>query len=387
MILLVGLPLLVSACGSEEDAGGDGSSAPPRSVVVMPIVTQKLDIKIALPVLVNPTETIELRAAVPGVIFDLPYSEGDIVPASEIPKLVWTDEADYVANLEPDAKTPDAEELTLRNLQHLRGLKSFARIDDNQLIESFVDAQANYDNSLRTLERTKLYSASTEAQLDAARTGRIRARAAVNRVLGMIQNTLVCNPREGILTKRYRQKGEFVSAGELLGTIAVVNSLKATVQVPEASHKSLIKGDSVSIWLPSLKRTCVATVTHVSAVAHPSTHSFNIDMSIPNYDLTIPAGIFGEMDLSIYKAEHAVVVPLTAIRLSTDKKYIYLFEEGIAREVPIIIGQISKDGAEILLAKSLPGKMLITVGAQYLADGDAVSASETDPAEGKGKQP
>ncbi|MEE9312363.1 MAG: hypothetical protein V3V10_08125, partial [Planctomycetota bacterium] len=144
-VFSIGLALLVSACGDGADADGDSDTAPPRNVVVKLIKPQRLDIKITLPVLVNPTETIELRAAVPGVILDLPYNEGDTVPASEIPEFVWTDESEYIAGLGPDADAPDDEELSLRNLQYLRGLKCFSRIDDNQLVESFVDAQANYD--------------------------------------------------------------------------------------------------------------------------------------------------------------------------------------------------------------------------------------------------
>lgn len=384
LAIVMGVALLISACGDSSDANnGATNGVPPRNVVVKAIVPQKLNIKIKLPVLVNPTETIELRAGVPGLILNMPYNEGDVIPASEIPEFEWTDEAEYLAKLGPDTAAPSDEVLSLRNLKHLRGLDCFARIDDNQLIESFVDAQANYDSSVRTLERTKKYSASTEAQLDAARTGRIRARTAVNRILRMLQNTLVCNPREGVLTKRYRQKGEFVGAGELLGTIAVVKPLKATVQVPEANHKSLTKGDIVSIWLPSLKRNCEAKVTRVGVVAHPSTHSFVVDMAIGNADLEIPAGIFGEIEISIYKTETAVVVPHTAVRFSSEQKFVYLEVAGVAKEVPVKIGHIGSDQVEVFSDLLVPGANLITVGAKYLADGDIVQPSENDPAEGE----
>ncbi|MDC1141516.1 efflux RND transporter periplasmic adaptor subunit [Planctomycetota bacterium] len=380
-MILAGLALAVTACGGGSNAEEQPNVAPPRNVVAKAITPQTLDIKIKLPVLVNPTETIELRAAVAGVIVDLPYNEGDVIPASAIPAATWTDEAAYVASRNGENGAAGDEELSLRNMLHLNGLACFAKVDGKHLLQSLTETQANYDSAVRALERAKKYSATTEAQLDAARTAKVQSRAAATRVIGNLQDTFVCNPRSGVLTKRFRQKGEFVGMGELLGTIAVIDPLKASVQIPEAHQKVLKKGDEVSIWLPSIDETRMAIVTRVAVVAHPTTHSFAVEMSIENTDMAIPGGIFGEVSISIYKIENAIVVPLTAIRLSGDQKFVYLEKNSIAREVPVRIGQISSAGAEVFSDALEAGDKLITVGAQWLADGDTVRATEVDPAE------
>ncbi|MHC4841832.1 MAG: HlyD family efflux transporter periplasmic adaptor subunit, partial [Planctomycetota bacterium] len=248
-VAIAGLTLGISACGGAPEGDAKADAVPPRNVVVKQIVPQKLDIQITLPVLVNPTETIELRAAMPGLIVDLPYSEGDVIPASAIPTENWTDLKEYLEINIDGSNTISDEELSLRNMQYLTGAPSFAKIDNKQLIQSLTESQVAYDSAVRNLDRAKQYSASTQAQLDAAGVARVQTRAGVNRVLGMLEDTLICNPRQGVLTKRYRQKGEFVGAGELLGTVAVIDTLKVTVQVPEAHQKALKKGDEVSIWL------------------------------------------------------------------------------------------------------------------------------------------
>jgi multidrug efflux pump subunit AcrA (membrane-fusion protein) len=104
-------------------------------------------------------------------------------------------------------------------------------------------------------------------------------------------------------------------------------------------------------------------------------------MAMENTEMKIPGGIFGEVKISVYKADNAIVVPFTAIKLSADDKYVYLESNGVATEVPVTIGQMSRDGIEVFSDKLKAGDNLITVGAQWLADGDTVRATDTDPAE------
>lgn len=387
IVSLLALPLLLAACGAS--APPEVSDAKPsRNVVVRLVKPQPLAVQIKLPVVVRPKEELELRAAAQGVIRNLAYDKGDTVPASKLPQRRWLEVSEFLA-AQPGGGQPTQEQVVFRNLAHLQGFQCFARIDDSQLLQSFREAQESYDQAVRDLKRTEEYPQSTGSQLDAARTRCSMARAAAERVLGMIEDTYVCNPVQGILTERTRMQGEFVHSGELIGRVAVMDRLVAELEIPEAHRQALTQGATLDIALNSLKdaqgRRMVrqGTITRIDTVAHPLTHSFTVDLELDNADLALPAGIFGTVSVTIYSKPDAMVVPLSAVRLSGTKKSLFVLPASGGSRVQeladIELGQMNLQWVEVRGDKLKAGMRVVTFGAQMLADGDEVSWTEQDP--------
>jgi RND family efflux transporter MFP subunit len=384
---LAALTLLLAACGpgAPPDAG---DARPARNVVVRLVKPQPLEVKIKLPVVVRPKEELELRAAAQGVIRELAYDRGDRIPASSLPQRRWLEVGEYLAQ-QPEGVTPTREQLVFRNLAHLQGFACFARVDDSQLLAGFREAQENYDQAMRDLKRTEEYPQSTGAQLDAARTRCSMARASAERVLAMIEDTYVCNPVAGVLTERTRQQGEFVHAGELIGRVALMERLVAELQIPEAHRGVLEIGSKLDIQLAALKdsqgRALVreGVITRIDVVAHPVTHSFTVDLELDNAGLSLPAGIFGTVNVTVYSRPDALVVPLSAVRLSGTKKSLFVLPASGGSRVQeladIELGQMNLQWVEVRGDRLKPGMRVVTFGAQMLADGDEVSWTEQDP--------
>lgn len=388
IVLMAALPLLLAACAPEQPPE-DTSATGRRSVVVQLVQPQALEVAIKLPVVVQPKHTIELRAASPGKISSLSFVEGAVVPASGLPEANWLEVDAFLASLPEGAPPPTEDEIVFRNLRHLNGFDCFARIDDTQLRQNFREAQANYDQAVRDLRRTEEYPQSTGAQLDQARTRRNIARAAAERVLAMIQDTYICNPMQGVLTERMYQTGEFVNMGELIGKVAVMETLVAELEIPEAHRQALSMGQTIGVRIQSVKDEAGkpvvrdATITKIDSVAHALTHSFSVELEIPNQNLKLPAGIFGTVDVVIYKNPAAMVVPLTAIRLNGSSKSLFVLPASGGDKVTelkdIELGQLSSNWVEIPGNKLKPGMRVVTFGAQLLGDGDEVIWTEKDP--------
>ncbi|MCB9934464.1 MAG: efflux RND transporter periplasmic adaptor subunit [Planctomycetes bacterium] len=385
--MALALPILLAACGP----GGppevsDAKQA--RNVVVRLVKPQPIEVKISLPVVIRPHEEVELRAAAPGVIRTLAYDEGDTIPETRVPARTWLEAADFLA-AQPEGVAPTQEQLVFRNLRHLEGFASFARIDDSQLLQGFREAQESYDQAVRDLKRTEEYPQSTGAQLDAARTRRSMARAAVERVLAMIEDTYVCNPARGVLTERLRREGEYVNGGELIGRVAVMDRLVAELEIPEAHRQMMQPGVKLGVTLASLTDgqgsalVREATVSRVDYVAHPITHSFTVELELPNGDMSLPAGIFGTVHVVIYRKPDALVVPLSAVRLSGTMKSLFVLPASGGSRVQeladVRLGNMTSQWVEVLGNRLKPGMRVVTFGAQMLADGDEVQWTEQDP--------
>ncbi|MCA8914907.1 MAG: efflux RND transporter periplasmic adaptor subunit [Planctomycetes bacterium] len=387
-ILVLALPLLLVACG-KDGAPEVNETRQIRNVVVQLVKPQQLDVKIKLPVMIRPREELVLRAAAPGMIVELPYDEGEVVPASSMPTAQWLEVDEFLAMQPEGAPKPTEELLAFRNLRHLAGVACFARIDSSQLRESFREAQANYDQAVRDLKRAQDYPDTTGAQLDQARTRRNIARAAAGRIQSMIEDTYIMNPIAGMMTDRMRNVGEYANGGEVLAHVAVMDRLIAELEIPEAHRQSIIPGGEMTVVIGALKGPDgkpvqrKARVTRIDTVAHPITHSFTVEMTIPNEDMALPAGIFGTTEVTIYSKSDALVVPLSAVRLSGEKRSLFVLPTSggdiVSELADVELGQFSMQWVEIRGTKLKPGMRVVTFGAQALADGDEVHWTDEDP--------
>lgn len=377
--------LALAGCGGGE-AQAPAPAQPRRSVVTQLAKPELLELKVKLPVLLKPFEEVQLRATAGGTLLALPWEEGALVPASAVPEGSWLDADEFVQQEKTAGRAPTEDEIVLRNLRHLAGVKPFARVDDRQLVQSFREAQLQYDAAVRALHRTQRYPDSTEAQIDQARTARDATRAACERLRGLLRDCYVCSPVAGVLTVRERRSGEFVAPGELLGTVVVLDPLVAELHVPEADRHAVRVGDRLTIEFASIKDTAgkpvtrEAVVTLLDDVAHPSTHTFRAEAQIANADRGLPAGIFGTTQVVTYRRADALVVPPTALRLRGDRISLFVVQEdGRARELADVkLGRMSPEWVELLEGGPKAGERVVVVGAALLTDGDEV-AIQPDP--------
>ena len=213
---LIALPLLLAACGPKPPEGPENAN-PARNVVVRLVQPQQLDVKIKLPVVIQPKDTIELRAAAAGTLVSLPYNENELVPASSLPER-RAEEADGFANALKERIVALDETIKLRGakggylnqedldkfsadldamvqftvMDDLAQLKPFATIDRRMLDQQYVEAREALGKAVRDLKRTMEYKQSTGSQKDDAAMQVILAHAAVNRIIAMIEDTYVC---------------------------------------------------------------------------------------------------------------------------------------------------------------------------------------------------
>lgn len=379
-VLLI-LPLLLAACGPQMPPAPENGQAR-RNVVAKPLEPRLLEVKVTLPVVTRPVEEVEIRATGAGRLVAMPHDKGDHVKSTRVPAGGWSTEEEFKA-ANPEATE---EQMALRNLAHLQGFAAFARVDDSALVQAFREAQSMYDQAVRDLKRLREYPDTTGSQLDNARTRRDTARASALRVMAQIEDTFVCCPVSGVVTQRARQQGEYVNPGELIATVAVMDRIRADLELPEAHYNSLKLGDKLDIKLRSLKdaqgqpvvRT--GTVVRKDTLAHPQTHSFTVELEMGNSDLALPAGIFGTVEVTTYRRENALVVPLSAIKLNGPRKSLFVLKGDKVKEITNIeIGQLSMEWAEILGDPVKAGERIITSGAQWLGDGDAVNAMDKEP--------
>lgn len=356
LVALASTLVLLTSC-SREPAVAAPPAKPARNVSAMTLKPELFKVEIRLPCLSRPREVIELRAARQGRIAWLPFKEGDVVPGSASPNAV----------------------------EKLEQLTPVARIEDSDLQVLLSAQTTRLESARRALKRVMDYADSTREQLDQAQTAFDLAQSDLRSTEQHIRDSYIVSPLPGVLTQRLRQVGEYVNMGELIGVVSVLDPLVVSYEVPEAHVARVKAGDEISVDFPAMSITSRrAVVRLVDKTAHPQTHTFRVEAEMPNAGLSLPAGVFGTLMLTIYDNPAALVVPLDAIKLEGAKQYVMVLREGRAQKREVEVGRFTGNQVEVLSGLKA-GERIATLGARLLNDGDSVIVRDdpTKPASAK----
>jgi membrane fusion protein (multidrug efflux system) len=118
--------------------------------------------------------------------------------------------------------------------------------------------------------------------------------------------------------------------------------------------------------------TFTGHVTRIGSAADAAARALAFEAEVPNADHRLRPGFFGHGDVIIEKDERALAVPRAAITMFAGVTKLFLIEDGVAREHPVVLGVDLGDGWVEVSEGVTQGKQVATSGISKLADGTAV---------------
>ncbi|RKD13212.1 efflux transporter periplasmic adaptor subunit [Pelobium manganitolerans] len=250
-----------------------------------------------------------------------------------------------------------------------------AYIDDELLDVSVRNAEANYQNALRDLER---YESSyktggvTQQQLDQAKLGLSNAKANLQQAKRRLSDANIKSPINGIVNKRFIEQGAFVAAGTQLFEIVDVSKLKLALTVNETQVANLKLGDRVKIKSNVFPdQDFAGKITFIAPKANESLN-FPVEIELTNSNGKIKAGMYGTAIFEFPKQAPALTVPRAAFVGSVSSNKLFVLQDSVAKERKVIAGRILAEQVEILDGLK-EGEKVITSGQINLVDGTKVS--------------
>lgn len=281
-----------------------------------------------------------LSFRIPGVLTAMKVEAGDRVAAGQL-----------VAAIDP-AGVDARQQQTSADLDRAR--RDVER--DKTLFEK------GYVSRQRIDDRTSALKAA-QAAYDAARFDRRWA-------------SLV-SPASGVVLERRAQAGEVVAAGQVVARIADLSS-PLVLRLPLAARDAArIKvGDAAQVTVEDLGGQALSgRVTRVGEAADTRTGAILVEIELSAPPAALRSGQVAHAALSVRAAPSATTaytrIPAEAVLEATGQRaFVYRFDHGKARRTAIGFGGFDGDDA---LVSGLPdGTQVITAGAGFVADGEAV---------------
>jgi multidrug efflux system membrane fusion protein len=229
--------------------------------------------------------------------------------------------------------------------------------------------QAEYDAATRLNKsgyKGDIALSEAAAKLDAAR-------AVVKRARIELDNTVVAAPFGGVLQDRPVELGSYVKVGDPVAMIVDLDPLRVVAFVTEREIGGVRMGIDGEAVLPG-GRTVAGKIAYVSAVADVTTRTFRVELEIANPGDGLAEGLTSEIRIPT-GSTRAHKVSLSLLSLADDGRVGVkaVDDAGVVRFLPVAVLGNADPGT--LWVARLPDRVrLITVGQEFVKDGEAVQA-------------
>ncbi|HOK25426.1 MAG TPA: efflux RND transporter periplasmic adaptor subunit [Bacteroidales bacterium] len=194
------------------------------------------------------------------------------------------------------------------------------------------------------------------------------------------QNTLLKAPFQGIVTGKYYEDGEMYSGAPSMSgkpavvTLMQINPLKVIVSLSEQYYPLIKKGMEAVITADVYKNEkFTGRVYRIAPTINAVTRSFNVEIEVPNRNEMLKPGMFVRVSLNLGEVETFVVPAFTVLmQEGTNRRYVMIAGDGVARRVDVAVGKRFDDNLEIISETLKEGDLLITEGQSRLSDGDKI---------------
>lgn len=379
--------LLAFARGAEAEAeaetntgNGSESAASPAvkavGVVVLRSHAEQINDAVILRGQTQAARQVEVRAETTAAVVSEPLRKGTFVEKGEL--LCQLDPGTREAALaEARARLSEAksrEPETEAKLEEARAKLEEAMINftaTSKLSEEGYASETKLKSAMASVRSAEAGIASAESGLESAQSGIESAAAAVAAAQREIERLTIVAPFEGLLESDAAEFGSLLQPGALCATVIQLDPIKLVGFVPETEVDRVKPGAQAGAELVTGRRVA-GQVVFLSRSADPVTRTFQVEINVPNSDLTIRDGQTATIAIS---AEGAMAhkLPQSALTLNNEGT-LGVRVVGANNVVEFLPIKLLRDETTGIWVSGLPEESdVIVVGQDFVTEGVVVA--------------
>ena len=199
---------------------------------------------------------------------------------------------------------------------------------NKEQMASYKVAKAAFDEAQSEFKRIEdIYSKQlvSKTALDKASARYKSAKARLEQANEALENTIVRAPYSGIVVKRHIELGELAKPGQALMTGLSLETLRASVALPQDLVKIVREQKKATAILKDGTRLTINKIT-VSPYADTKNHTFQMRAELPKGDYDIYPGMFIKMAI-VSNVKQSLIVPASTIVRRSEVSAVYVRAE------------------------------------------------------------
>ena len=321
--------------GGGGDAAGGMPQMPPTIVETTRVAVPPLQTSLESVGTLRADESVVVRPEVAGRLERIHFKEGQRVNAG-----------DLLFSLDGSLARSDLNEAEA-NLQNSK--QAFERAQE--LIAKNLISKSDFDNR------------RAEFGVDEARVASARARLA---------KVSVRAPFGGVTGLREISVGEYVTAGQALVSLVRLDPMEVDFNLPENQLAYIAVGQSVVVSLDAFAgEEFSGKVLVIDPMIDQVSRTARLRASIANPQRKLRPGLFARVSLGVSISDESLMIPEQAIWPMGDQNFVYRVEEGVAKLIPVSLGQRLPGRVQVTSGLSA-GDEIVTAGQLKIQDGAKV---------------
>lgn len=212
--------------------------------------------------------------------------------------------------------------------------------------------------------RSKTQLAQAQAAYEAAKAG-------ASTMDIQLANTRIRAPFDGYVDDRYVDVGDYMRAGDKCEMVIAPEPFLAVGAVSEHEVGQVKIGDTASADLVTGEKV-EGKVRFVASRADPVTRAFRVEVELPNPDNRLRDGVSADIHIPVRQVKAVRISPGILVLDDSGQVGVRVVDKGIVRFV--IVQTIGEDPGGIWVSGIPEHTQIITVGQQYVSDGEKVKA-------------
>ena len=295
-------------------------------------------------------EAVTVMSDVMGIVTEIHFDEGERVEKGAV--LISFDQSILAAQVAVRRAEIEVRKAELENARQL-----FERA--TRLLETQNVPASRHDELAANYKAGQAAVKAAEAALAA-----IRARLAKRRVVA---------PFSGRLGIRNVSVGALIEPGDPIVTLDDISVIKLDFQVPERSLAQLSVGQEITAGTAAYPgQVFFGIVRSIDSRVDQVTRAVTVRALIENPTEALKPGMFMLVELGIATRNQAVLIPEEAVVSNGTERYVFLVDDGVVRQSPVVLGQRLPGEVEVLEGVSA-GEQIIIGGVQKVRDGAKVA--------------
>lgn len=308
MVCAAALAALAGCARSDAEETKPAASALPQ-VLVANVRAADAAYDLSLPARALAGESAQLYARATGLVSERRVDLGDKVVAGQVLAVISTPEVDSSVR---EAQADVVSARTNEGLAKTNFDRAVVLVQSNAISkEMYTDRKAAHDAAIagRTASEARLVSARERQGFQVVRA-----------------------PFAGVIAARNIERGDRVvgdsaASATPMFTVNVLDPLRVVVDVPQSAALQVRPGLRAEVSFPELPgETFPAEVIRSAQSISSSVGAMRVELRLPNPDNRIPAGMVGEVKLSVPRTAAAVIVPESAVITDADGTRVALLD-------------------------------------------------------------
>jgi len=339
-----------------------------------------------LPGAVLPAAAQEKGGPPPALVTVSEIREGMVDPETEFVGTVYYPEVSEVSS----EVSGSVVEVRFEEGHRVRKEDVLVRLDWDLLEKTLQSTRATHEQTLAELERAtrdlkrieKLYREDSIAeQVYDENRFRVKSlekkgeslKADVERLEVELTKKTIRAPFDGVVLKKHVDRGEWLSPGAAVATLAQDDTMDVVVEVPGDVLPFVRKGRRVRIRTAG--KEIEGTVSAIVPRGDVSTRTFPVKIRVPNRHSLIE-GMEARVDIPSGKKEKTLLVPRDALVTAMGQTVVFTVVDAKAKRVPVTVTRyVGKDVA--VRANGLEAGMEVLIkGNERIREGQPVSVSK-----------